>query len=219
MKCPKCEKEYSQPILPFHIKRCDEKNNDEENKNDYSNIVSNSLTSIKLPNEERMFMSANLLKKFPYDEITLDFTDYDSTTLDLENAFENWQFKNAPQITNFSDSRFTSVEVTTMFENSIVQEVPIYDTSKITRFNNMFQGCNCLSMESLDNILQMCINSGVENGSEEYEQGFKALSALGIQTLDNKYIKFAPRDVTPTEIDITTLPHYQDFIDAGWTLI
>ncbi len=33
MKCPKCGKEFSEPILPFHIERCGKQKKVEENKN------------------------------------------------------------------------------------------------------------------------------------------------------------------------------------------
>ena len=33
MKCPKCGKEFSEPILPFHIERCGKQKIVEENKN------------------------------------------------------------------------------------------------------------------------------------------------------------------------------------------
>ena len=33
MKCPMCGKEFSEPILPFHIERCGKQKKVEENKN------------------------------------------------------------------------------------------------------------------------------------------------------------------------------------------
>lgn len=33
MKCPKCSKEFSEPILPLHIERCGKEKKVEENKN------------------------------------------------------------------------------------------------------------------------------------------------------------------------------------------
>lgn len=33
MKCTKCGKEFSEPILPFHIERCGKQKKVEENKN------------------------------------------------------------------------------------------------------------------------------------------------------------------------------------------
>lgn len=32
MKCPKCNKEFSEPILPFHIERCGKQKKVEESK-------------------------------------------------------------------------------------------------------------------------------------------------------------------------------------------
>lgn len=98
---------------------------------------------------------------------------------------------------------FNTTKVTTMqqmFSNcTILANVPVYDTHAVTNFNNAFISCNNLTDTSLDNILQMCINSSVSNTN-------KKLSYVGIFT--NTY---------PQE-KIEALPHYQDFLDAGWTI-
>lgn len=65
---------------------------------------------------------------------------------------------------------------------------------------NTFQGCLNLTDESLDNILQICINA-------TSFQGTKTLAYLGI----------TDTTIYPTS-RIETLPHYQDFLDAGWTI-
>ena len=54
-----------------------------------------------------------------------------------------------------------------------------------------------LTNESLDNILQFCITSKIENGTLQY---------LGFDS-----------NVYPIN-RIEALPHYQDFLDAGWTI-
>ena len=54
-----------------------------------------------------------------------------------------------------------------------------------------------LTNESLDNILQFCITSKIENGTLKY---------LGLTS--NYY----------PATTIQSLPHYQDFINAGWTI-
>lgn len=77
--------------------------------------------------------------------------------------------------------------------------IPLLDTSSVTSMNNMFQSCPALTDESLDNILQMCINATSYTG-------VKTLAKLGFNS--NKY---------PVS-RIQALPHYQDFIDAGWTI-
>lgn len=81
--------------------------------------------------------------------------------------------------------------------------VPLFDTSGITgssSFTYMFSNCNKLTDTSLDNILQMCINATGYTGT-------KNLSTLGIT---NTGIYSTSR--------IQALPHYQDFINAGWTI-
>ena len=83
--------------------------------------------------------------------------------------------------------------------------VPLLDTSALNKtasVNNMFSNCQKLSDQSLDNILQMCINAtSLPSGTT------KTLYAMGITS----------KSVYPTS-RIQALPHYQDFIDAGWTI-
>ena len=87
-----------------------------------------------------------------------------------------------------------------MFQQcSILTTIPVFDTTSATSMRNMFNSCGLLTDESLDNILQMCINATSYTGT-------KTLVRLGI---GNAYYP-ATR--------IQALPHYQDFIDAGWTI-
>lgn len=76
--------------------------------------------------------------------------------------------------------------------------VPVLNTSTLLTANNMFSNCNSLTDESLDNILQMCINATVFSST-------KTLVYLGFKKTKYSQSKFE------------SLPHYQDFIDAGWT--
>lgn len=77
--------------------------------------------------------------------------------------------------------------------------IPIYDTSKANSLSNMFMATDNLNDTSLDNILQMCINAVLYNGT-------KTLYQLGLRS--NAY----------SVSRIQALPHYQDFINAGWTI-
>lgn len=88
-----------------------------------------------------------------------------------------------------------------------LKHIPLYDTSSATSLNGMFalysstlQGPYLLDDESLDNILQMCINA------VNYTNN-KSLWAVGIRS--EKHI---------AKSRIQALPHYQDFINAGWTI-
>lgn len=106
-----------------------------------------------------------------------------------------YKLENAP---SFNTSKVTNMQQ--MFSYcSILKNVPIYDTHLVTNFNNAFQSCNTLTDTSLDNILQMCINSSVSSTN-------KKLSYVGIFT------------ATYSQEKIQALPSYQAFIDAGWTI-
>lgn len=80
-----------------------------------------------------------------------------------------------------------------------LQVVPILDTHLVTSFSRMFENCTSLTNQSLDNILVMCINATSYTNA-------KRLSTLSIKTTDY------------SQELIESLPHYQEFIDAGWTI-
>ena len=77
--------------------------------------------------------------------------------------------------------------------------IPVLNTSSCTNMKNIVNSCPNLSDQSLDNILQMAI--GV---SAVYMQT-KTLYDLGL------------RKTVYTQAKIESLPHYADFIAAGWT--
>lgn len=83
---------------------------------------------------------------------------------------------------------------------SNLREVPVLDTSSVTTFSfaNVFQSCPALSNESLNNILQMCINA-VKVTSPSYRN----LKAIGLTS----------EQATTCQ----SLSNYQAFIAAGWT--
>lgn len=86
-----------------------------------------------------------------------------------------------------------------MFDGcSNLTTVPVLDTSAVFNMDYMFNGCNNLSDDSLNNILQMCINA--------INYGPSTLAYLGLNGTNY-----------PTS-RIQALPNYQDFIDAGWTI-
>lgn len=113
-------------------------------------------------------------------------------------------FKYCVGITTAPNITFTKLEnVMEMFaECTNLENVPLYDTSRVRSFwlYNFVANCLKLTDTSLDNILQMCIN---------------ATNYTGTKTL--VYIGITDATVYPTT-RIQALPHYQDFINAGWTI-
>lgn len=106
-------------------------------------------------------------------------------------------------IPQFNTSKVNSMQGAFQGCQSLVT-VPVLNTSSINNsnggFNNAFNGCLALSDTSLDNILQMCINATSYTGT-------KTLKTLGIS---NTTYYPASR--------IQALSHYQDFVNAGWTI-
>ena len=89
-------------------------------------------------------------------------------------------------------------DMTSMFYNcTSLKEIPQLNTSNVTDMTSMFSSCNKLTDTSIDNILQFCITSKIENGTLKY---------LGFNS-----------NVYPIN-RIEALPHYQDFLDAGWKI-
>ena len=100
------------------------------------------------------------------------------------------------EIPQFDTSNVTNMSH--MFDGcTSLKEVPQFDTSNVTDMTSMFHSCNKLTDTSIDNILQFCITSKIENGTLQY---------LGFNS-----------KVYPIN-RIEALPHYQDFLDAGWTI-
>lgn len=75
--------------------------------------------------------------------------------------------------------------------------VPLFNFSKVTDIDRTFENCPKLSEKSLNNILEMCINSNVTNNS------YKKLSRVGLSSAQATICQ--------------TLSNYQAFLDAGWT--
>jgi hypothetical protein len=119
-----------------------------------------------------------------------------SNVITFQRMFRNCKsLIEAPQLNTLTATSFVQ-----MFSGcTSLTTVPIYDTSSTTNgLGGMFTGCTSLSNTSLDNILQMCI------GATSYT-GTKTLTTLGITATNY-----------PAST-IESLPHYSDFINAGWT--
>ena len=151
------------------------------------------------------------------------YDNWDSTQTDLSYKFQNDKELVYMPLVNTSNA----TNMTYIFNNcDNLREVPLLNTSNVTSMRNMFyicskleniplldtsslnsnssfqsfcNGCKNLTDTSLDNILQMCINATLYGGT-------KTLARLGFNSSDY-----------PTS-RIQALTHYQDFIDAGWTI-
>ena len=103
------------------------------------------------------------------------------------------------EIPQINTSRVVNMEVA-FSNNSSLTTLPLLNTSKVTNMRNIVQGTNNLTDTSLDNLLQMCINatSFTETKTFKYLVGISSSSYPASR--------------------IQALPHYQDFVDAGWTI-
>lgn len=134
----------------------------------------------------------SLQEMFDYSKEIYD--NWDNTIMDLKYKFNG--DKNLIWFPLVDTSNVTNMN--SMFNNcTSLEEIPQLNTSNVTGMSNMFSSCNKLTDTSIDNILQFCITSKRENG-----------------TL--KYLGFNSNDYPINRIE--ALPHYQDFLDAGWTI-
>lgn len=122
------------------------------------------------------------------------YDNWDNTIIDLNSKFiEDKKLIWFPLVDTSNVTNMSS-----MFNNcTSLTEVPQLNTSNVTNMRYMFSSCNKLTDTSIDNILQFCITSKVQNGTLKY---------LGFNS-----------NVYPIN-RIEALPHYQDFLDAGWTI-
>lgn len=138
---------------------------------------------------------------------------YEDTPQDILDGFnvakeikDNWDntttnmldmFKNRKDIFIFPMIDTSNVtNMNSVFYSSSIKIVPVLETKNVIYFYDTFGYCNQLEPNSLNNIMQMCIN---------------ATSYTRTKTL--KYI-----GLSSTQAEICqTLSNYQAFLDAGWT--
>ena len=160
--------------------------------NDYKLVFMPSVNTSGKTSTVQMF-------SYAYSLISVALFDMSSVTKASEMFRDCHSLKNIPK---FNTSNVTTMN--RMFSNCYsLTTVPFLDTSSIAGaggISSMFDNVNDLTNESLDNILQMCITATLFTGT-------KTLVTLGIRS-SSSY---------PTT-RIQALPHYQDFLDAGWTI-
>lgn len=195
-----------------------------ENNKEIADITNLNMNFYKVNSFESCFAYCSKLKSVPTINI---YGSYDNT-ITFDNCFAscselveinlNLAFNSPTTISSFSSlfngcSKLervnlsmnsncvskTNISYSYMFMNcSKIKDIPVFDFSTISNnsFYNMFYNCTSLTNQSLDNILQSCI-SGTH-------VSMKKLSYLGV---NSQYDSIIP-----------TLPHYQDFINAGWII-
>lgn len=103
--------------------------------------------------------------------------------------------RNLKQISIINTNNITNLANAFYYCNNL-EEINFFDTSKVTNWQNAFSGCGRLTNESLNNILQMCINATDYTGTKTLLQlGLSSTQATTCQSLSN----------------------YQAFLNAGWT--
>lgn len=81
-----------------------------------------------------------------------------------------------------------------------LRDVPVFDFSNVVSGNpsrSIFSGCNALTNDSLNNILEICINM--------------------TSVTSNKTLKYVMGLTEEQATTCTTLSNHQAFLDAGWT--
>ena len=110
-------------------------------------------------------------------------------------AFKNCPVREIPALNTSSGTNFSNC-----FDGcTYLQILPIFDFSEATQMANMFLNCPHIKNASVDNLLVSLTN--VPNYT-----GTKTLSYLGFKSTYHK------------ATTIQGLPHYQDFVNAGWSI-
>lgn len=126
---------------------------------------------------QSFFMNCNYLEK-------VELFDTSNCT-SFDNMFNNcFRLKSIPQFNTSKGTTFKNF--CGSCEN--LEDVPILDTSKATPYgmSNMFQGCNSLTNESLNNILYMCAHVGSGSAYRTLAYiGLSSAQATTCQTLSN----------------------------------
>lgn len=128
------------------------------------------------------------------------------TTIPLLNTSKGVNFSNMffacssiTTIPQIDTSRATNVN--NMFNSCTnLTTIPIFDFSGCNRLYNTFANCPNFTDTSLDNILKICINSGVSQASR------KTLIDVGFTSTNYPSSR------------IQALPSYNAFTTAGWTI-
>ncbi len=127
----------------------------------------------------------------------IDFSNVDTTNVTNMNSM----FYMCQKLTNVP--QLNTSKVTDMYRMfyacTTLENIPLLDTNKVTRWNEAFYYCEALTNESLNNILQMCIN---------------ATSYTGTKTL--AYLGFNANWCSSSKIQ--GLSNYQAFLNAGWII-
>ena len=142
----------------------------------------------------------NLGNKY-YSNTTISYMPTVDTSITTNMRSTFWGCRNLYGIASLDTSNVT--DMYQMCRNcSNLIDFPLINASKLTsdgKKSEMFANCHKLSDASLDNILQMCISMTSLNSTAT-----KTLESIGISS------GYTSR--------IQALPHYQDFLDAGWTI-
>lgn len=120
--------------------------------------------------------------------------------IDISKVTSNQQmFSDCKNLVSISLLDFSNaLGVSQLFSNCTnLRDVPLFNFSKVTDIDRTFSNCPNLSNESLNNILEMCINSNVTNTS------YKKLSRVGLSSTQ--------------ATTCTTLSNWADAQSAGWT--
>lgn len=136
---------------------------------------------------------------------SISFRSAKNEVIDLNNIdFSNVNngsnmFRECNNVKKLHFNNFSPTNTTYMFYNCGKLETANFDAINLSgilaasNIQNMFTGTYSLTDDSLDKILVMCINCSVT--SNLFHIGIRSYSSARIEAL----------------------PHYQDFINAGWT--
>ena len=122
--------------------------------------VGNITTSNKLQLINKMFVECHSLKNVPLFET--------SGVINTHSMFDNcWNITTVP---NFNFSNVTNMQSTFYNAYNLV-DVPQFYAPNLTSINKAFYNCNKLSNESIQNIINICLNSNIPSNQKNLRTG------------------------------------------------
>ena len=123
-----------------------------------------------------------------------------NTTMHIDNA--SFMFSGCNKLVtlpNLITTNFTNAYC--MFSNCTnLVDILQYDTSNVTNMSQMFLNCNNLSNDSIQNIVNMCINSNISSSAKNLSTNYYYSPLYGTK-FNNSYYQ----------------NRWQELTDAGWT--
>lgn len=169
-------------------------------------VTTNVAGSLVIPNGTKFAYSSSISDNFDTSQVqdmmnmfsystfaTIPLINTSSATTMERMFYSNKNLVSVPQFNTHNVERTNQM----FYNDNALTTVPVFDTSNVVFMSQMFSGCDNLTNESLNNILEMCINSNIT------VDNYKKLSSIGLSMTQAQ--------------TCTTLSNWAALSSKGWT--